>query len=381
MDREYLRTHPWLTFSIDATRFSHEIWLLLGAAQSKCLHIAGVPLDDEHANTLYKVYLIKGVKATTAIEGNSLTEKQIQDILDKNSTIPPSRAYQEQEVKNIIDAYEQVYSNASDKITKEEICKFNSMVLKDLELQDFIEPGNIRKHSVLVGRYRGAPAEDCEYLLSKLCETINQITIGEKWQFASGILKAIITHVYLAWIHPFGDGNGRTARLMEVKICAANGIPKPACQLLSNFYNLTRDKYYLELEKASKSDSSIYGFISYALTGLLDMLDEQIAIIRDYQIQSTWENTVHKVLHGNTQAFERRRHLALELYKNKNPVQKSEIHLLTPKLAELYSNSTTKTLSRDLSVLQEKGFIIIENRRIQINLNKILAWLPARRLV
>lgn len=36
---------------------------------------------------------------------------------------------------------------------------------------------------------------------------------------------AILAHLYLAWIHPFGDGNGRIARFLEFEIMLRAGIP------------------------------------------------------------------------------------------------------------------------------------------------------------
>jgi Fic family protein len=43
-----------------------------------------------------------------------------------------------------------------------------------------------------------------------------------------GVIKSIIAHLYLAWIHPFGDGNGRTARLLEVRFLMEAGVPSAA---------------------------------------------------------------------------------------------------------------------------------------------------------
>lgn len=54
------------------------------------------------------------------------------------------------------------------------------------------------------------------------------------------IFKAVVAHLYLAWIHPVGDGNGRTARLVEFQILLSSGVPSPAAHLLSNHYNQTR---------------------------------------------------------------------------------------------------------------------------------------------
>jgi hypothetical protein len=73
--RTFERTHPWISFRIDLRQARPQLWMLLGEASSKCEHIAGVPLRPATAEQLHLLYLAKGAAATTAIEGNSLTEK------------------------------------------------------------------------------------------------------------------------------------------------------------------------------------------------------------------------------------------------------------------------------------------------------------------
>jgi hypothetical protein len=73
MAREYERSHPWLKFSVEIDRLAPEFWMMLGEAMSKCDHIRGVPLRRDTAERLHQVYLAKGVLATTAIEGNTLS--------------------------------------------------------------------------------------------------------------------------------------------------------------------------------------------------------------------------------------------------------------------------------------------------------------------
>jgi hypothetical protein len=78
------------------------------------------------------------------------------------------------------------------------------------------------------------------------------------------ILKAIMAHLYLAWIHPFGDGNGRTARLLEFHILLEAGVPLPVAHLLSDHSNRTRAEYYRQLDRASKSGGDVLPFLSSA---------------------------------------------------------------------------------------------------------------------
>ena len=98
--RSYRESHPWITFeATDFNKLGPKSWMLLGEARSRCEHLTGAPLQPDVAKDLYRVALIKGAQATTAIEGNTLTEEQVEGILDGTFKAPPSRAYQEREVQ------------------------------------------------------------------------------------------------------------------------------------------------------------------------------------------------------------------------------------------------------------------------------------------
>src|SRR5262249_22738004 len=56
--RAYQKTHPWITFKADLRRMPVATWILLGEAQSKCLHISNVPLKPELAQILHATYLV-----------------------------------------------------------------------------------------------------------------------------------------------------------------------------------------------------------------------------------------------------------------------------------------------------------------------------------
>ena len=72
--RTFERTHPWLKFNIDLRKGDYEFWMAFGEAQSKCEHIANVPLVPATAEKLHQIYLAKGALATTAIEADGVTE-------------------------------------------------------------------------------------------------------------------------------------------------------------------------------------------------------------------------------------------------------------------------------------------------------------------
>ena len=80
--RTYEKTHPWFTFAVDLRHAEVPFWTLLGEAHSKCEHIAQVLLTPETGAQLHQIYLAKGAAATTAIEGNTLSEAQVKSLLE-----------------------------------------------------------------------------------------------------------------------------------------------------------------------------------------------------------------------------------------------------------------------------------------------------------
>lgn len=386
----YTKTHPWITFTLPLNRAPFEFWLLAGEALSKCEHLAGVALRPEGARTLMQIYLAKGVQATTAIEGNTLTKEQVLERIRGKLELPPSKEYLGIEVDNIIAKCNEIgdmyIAGDLPPITAKLICAFNEQVLKNLRLGDQVEPGKLRTYSVGVATYRGAPAADLPDLMRRLCDWLAppwfeplDCCRDEDLQRLEAILKAVMAHLYLAWIHPFGDGNGRTARLVEFYILIGAGIPFPAAHLLSNHYNQTRSEYYRQLDCSSKSGGQVIPFCKYALQGFVDQLREQILAVRDEQLELFWQNHVHEAL-GESETGRRRTHLVLDLTNAPGLVPKDKITDVSPRVARDYARKDEKTLSRDLSKLEGMDLIAREEGGYRAKREAVLAYLvPGRR--
>lgn len=383
--RTYEETHPWITFKVDMRRAAPDIWMLLGEAKSKCNHIAGVHLRPIEREELHKVYLAKGVQATTSIEGNTLSEEQVIQKIEGRLDLSPSKKYLEQEVENIIRACNEIGSSilvkGSQPIKADKILRYNSLVLDKLNLPEDVIPGEFRKHSVGVGTYWGAPAEDCEYLVNELCKWFNgtQFQPTDEYKIVYGILKAILAHLYIAWIHPFGDGNGRTARLLEFRFLLESGVPTPAAHLLSNHYNETRSEYYRQLELSSKSDSNVMHFIKYAVQGFVDGLKDQLKIIIDQQHDIIWQNFVHESFTNLTKKTDiRRKDLVLELSEKSKPIPVRELRHISGKVAEYYANKTRKTLNRDIEKLIDMNLVKRMAQGVTANKDILRYFLPQK---
>ncbi len=391
-DREYRRTHPWIRFRLDPHEAPGRVWLLLGQAVARAELLAGALIPSRESKELHRTFLVKGARATAAIEGNTLTEAEVAARLAGKRDLPRSRAYLGVEVDNVLDAYnrvtDEVLAGGRVELDRGRIEDWNRWILDDLEghVAEEAVPGVVRSHSVVVGRYRGAPAEDCVRLLDRLARWLERdfqapATRDRDDRMATRILRGIIAHLWLAWIHPFGDGNGRVARLAELFFLLRAGLPTPACHLPSNHYYRTREEYYRQLDRSSRARrgrGDPWGFVVYALDGLVDGLKEQTALVERGQRRLAWPGFVRERIGGRPNAVrERRTNVALVLGAAESPLSRVALQN-HPRLARSYARRTGKTLTRDLNWLVARGVARRTPHGFRARMERLQALRPQR---
>jgi Fic family protein len=382
-----MNKYPWIKFALDTRRFGYDFWFRLGECVSKCEHIRRVPLMPEVAGRLHAVYLAKGVHATTAIEGNTLTEAHVQEAIEGRLKVEDSRKYLQQEVENVLSACNDIAAaiqvGGFGDITPGVLCELNGKILRDVPCEEGVEAGKFRKYRVGVGRYRGPAGEDVGELVGDFCEWINRMRIGKDEGIDAvgfSVIKAIVAHLYIAWIHPFGDGNGRTARLVEFAILLNAGVPSPAAHLLSNHYNATRSEYYRQLDATSKSGGDISEFFKYAINGFHDGLTGVIEfLIRQVQVVS-WEHYVFEYFRGlpAKDSHRRQRSVVIALSREGEPVSKERLEELTAKIY-LDAKKTKNTFTRDINVLVKTGLVREEGGMYRADMSAVIERLPFSR--
>lgn len=373
--------YSWITFKVNLAQLPWRSWVKLGECVAKCEQLKSVPLTPNLRKELHLIYLAKGVHATTAIEGNTLTEEQVRALIQKELELPPSKQYLEQEVSNIIEACNETAVEISKgilgDITIEQICYYNSQVLaNNIPRAEDAVPGKIRNHSVVVGsRYRAPDAKDVTLLMKEYCKWMNSPDfVNEEMPLHFAVIKAIIAHLYFVWIHPFGDGNGRVARLLEFVILLSSGVPSPAAHLFSNHYNMTRSEYYSQLDKASKTGNPT-GFLSYAIQGFLDGLDEQLQYIQRHIVSVCWRDYIYEqfAAHRSSNIVKRRRDLAVKISEHDEPINKDSILIL---MRNEYRSKTERTLARDINELERMRLVIKKKGCYVANKELMLQFLP-----
>jgi Fic family protein len=384
--RRYQETHPWLTFVLDLQRLGHRTWLLLGEADSKCQHLAGAPLTPDVAAEMHAVYLSKGIHGTTSIEGNTLSESEVRQRIDGELPLPRSREYLGSEIDAVLalcnELAADVENGRTPGLSVDRIKEFNRRLLEGQPEKPDVVPGQTRTHSVTVGisSYRGAPAEDCDFLLARMVDWLNGLQAPQaqpELRFPLAVLKAVMAHLYIAWIHPFGDGNGRTARLIEFQLMIEAGSPTPAAHLLSNHYNRTREAYLVELDRTSRSPGfPVEGFIQYALQGFVDELRDQIGVVRAHQKDVMWQKIVHDNYRDeDTPAKRRQRHLVLDMPAGV-VVPRAKLREVSTRVVGEYAGSGSKTVTRDINELLKRKLLIRSGTGFLANRAIVDAFLP-----
>lgn len=378
---------PFITFSFDTRSIPTTVWFLLGEALSECQHLAGSPLKPRAAADMAAIYLARGVQATTAIEGNTLTADEVKAIVVNGSAgVSPSREYLEYEVRNVLALVRDIDSSLRDGVAlpfdRARLEDLNAGVLAGIPDKPEVVPGRLREHDVAAGRYLAPHWTDVPELIERFTRWLRELRASAPadarpdQRFVTAVLAAILAHLYIAWIHPFGNGNGRVARLVEVQILSESGVvPLVATNLLSDHYDKTRSAYYLALDAAQRDVSA---FVEYAVRGFVDELREQIEVVKKESMEIHWESYVYELFRSkpSTPARDRQRELALALFKDGRSVTPEEATELSISLARTYAPCGARTPVRDLNDLTKMLLAEKVGRRFRARSEVIRAFIP-----
>jgi Fic family protein len=269
-------------------------------------------------------------------------------------------------------------------ISAAQIKRFHEEVGRELGDQFDAIPGQFRTDSRVVGQYLCPRPEHIEELIKRLCDWLPTefCFATNKQTFSQAVVQAIVTHVYVEWIHPFADGNGRTGRLLEFYILLRGGNPDLASHILSNFYNETRPEYYRQLLLAGQT-KDLSAFLKYAIQGYHDGLLKVLGEISSNGLETAWRELVYARFaeqpHRKHGVAKRRREVALAMPPGR-ALKPDEIMMLRPELARDYAARTARTLERDLDELKAMEILLEMDGHYRLNLALLVPQLAQRRL-
>lgn len=386
---DYYNNYDHISFK-KAWSIDPAIARLLGECVAYINAILETPIIPKYRTELLKVSLIKGAQATTAIEGNTLSVEDIIKLREGSESLPPSKAYLQKEVDNVIDAMNFIMKKLVDKneidiISLALISHFHKSLGRGIGEAFNATPGEYRSSNVIVSSYRPPGSGKVIRLVENLCKWLKvEFGFPNNNEIGDAIIQAVVTHLYIAWIHPFSDGNGRTARLVEFYILMRAGVPNIASHVLSNHYNETRTMYSRQIEIATKN-KDITGFLYYALEGYRDGLAEVLGTVQKSQLHVFWRsfifdtfNEFNKDAAGTLNATMRRRRELILLWNFDDAVETKVIGKTNPDIISLYSRVSNKTLQRDIEWLSGQELLRKEGKGYILNMEILRDHMPRR---
>ena len=237
------------------------------------------PLSNDQVKNLKNVYDIQLTYNSNAIEGSTLTYSETKLILNEGITIGGKSINEHLETINhqeAISFIEDIAKINTKEITLVDIRNIHHLILKGIDKKN---AGNYRDQNVGVVKGDGELHNFTEPLkidekMNEFIEWVHTQTIEEP------ILLAVLVHLKFVSIHPFIDGNGRTARLLMNLVLLQNGYPQ-AIVKVSN-----RVEYIQAIEKYQQSSANEYkDFYEVILKSVNDSLNLYSTILsNDIQV-------------------------------------------------------------------------------------------------
>lgn len=167
------------------------------------------PLKKKFRNNLKEYFRIGLTYTSNAIEGNSLTETETKIILEDGLTIGGKPMREHLEAIGHSQAYDLLYKLAKkQEINEKDILKLHKLFYYHIDMKN---AGKYRKQQVFISGTEFVPPapKQVPVLMKKFIDSM--ASIQEK---VHPVEFAALLHKELVSIHPFIDGNGRTARLV-----------------------------------------------------------------------------------------------------------------------------------------------------------------------
>jgi len=257
------------------------------------------PLIPKWELELRRNALINSAHASTSIEGNTLTFEEVSELMIGREVTASQR--EKQEVLNYFKALEYL-----DKLVKipsishDTILDLHKVITKDvLEREQNVgayrtAEDETKYGQTVIGRRNilGKIAE-ITFIPPKAAEVLHQMSEFIDWLNDEGaekvetVLYAGVTHYEFVRIHPFTDGNGRTARALASLTLLRRGFDAKRFFTLDDFYNSDKSRYYNALKSVDHQTQDLTQWLEYFTEGV----EVSITAVRNKVLALSGENS------------------------------------------------------------------------------------------
>ncbi len=373
--RTYEATHPWITFRWEPRRAPYPLWLLLGEAAALVRTLEKQPLLPDQNSIREEVNLIQGIQAMAAMEGNTLTVDQVGDVLRGRQRLAASQAYLGTQVDNLRKCIrwnvERIRSGERH-FTPASLQQLHAQVLKGLTLEGDDAPGEFRTTDDRAESGGGIPVQDVPHAVERLCAWLDAERFlpehaEERGAFA--LVRPFIAQLYLLWIRPFAEGNGRVAWLVTHQLLMEAGASPALALLVAPKTAMVHHRHGREVKAATTGAGDPLPFLAYMVRLLVEGLQEEVALRQAMQREALGQLFVDQAFHDAPGPVTQRRRALLEALRHcPEPVPVERIPHLSPRLAATFARLDRKTLQRDIAFLMEEGLVAREGRGVAVRI-------------
>ena len=222
------------------------------------------PLPAAAVRRLNEQLTVEWIYNSNAIEGSTLTLKETQLILETGLTIGGKSLREHFEVINHKQAIEYVeaLSTGEASITPFHVRQIHQLVLTHIDDDN-------------AGQYRNLPVyiTGTAYEPPEAWEVVHLMSEWGDWLNGPALLlhpveRAALAHHRLVAIHPFIDGNGRTARVLATLILYLRGFDAKQFFCLDDYYDSDRQAYYKALQNVNQDTLDLTKWLEYFIVGV-----------------------------------------------------------------------------------------------------------------
>lgn len=219
--------------------------------------------------------------STSRIEGAEFTRREQEEALATDAAARAGMTRSQRQLRSANAAYRWLMEQPEDRpVSADFILDIHRRMVTGCD-DDHCEPGALRPSgwNVVFGAptCRGVEGgEDCRAAFGGLIDAI-----GREFRGHDRVIQALATHYHIGAMHPFGDGNGRTARALEAFMLRRAGVNDTAMVSLSNYYYERNDEYLTALADTRRRGHDLTPFLLFGLRAVADRcntLAEEIAI-------------------------------------------------------------------------------------------------------
>lgn len=331
-----------------------ELLLDLAEAKGAVMSLTAIPYQRRWVEELQEIQLKMEVAGTSRIEGADFAGNELEQAMGETAEQLLTRS--QRQAHAAVQTYRWIAKLPQDRpIDVQLILDIHRRIVTGAD-DDHCPPGKLREsdQNVVFGApaHRGAPGgEECKQALAGLVDAIN----GE-FKGHDPLIQALMSHYHFAAMHPFLDGNGRTARALEALMLQRAGLRDALFIAMSNYYYDEKKNYLWSLAEVRAKGIELTPFLKFGLKGIALQTKRLAGLLRENISKELYRSLMHDLFTRLASPRKRvlgQRQIVVSEYLLKHG--RTEFETLFSALEATYKTvaNPRKAIVRDINQLQQ----------------------------